>query len=269
MSMGINDSGYYDALLNIADQAEARKAFTIGVGGAQGSGKSTVAKLLAVVLDKNFDRNVGILSLDDFYKTKEERNLMASAIHPLFAVRGVPGTHDMKLMGTTLRKLRSGEVTKHPRFNKADDDRLKAWKAIGPADVLILEGWCWGARSQNEESLINPLNDLERNKDKDGVWRRKVNSALDSDDYQHAFDNDLQVFLAVPNMEAVYRWRLQQEQGLKDGSSIMGEAGIREFIMYYERITRAMLKESPGNADITIFLNEAHRIESIQNKHPI
>jgi D-glycerate 3-kinase len=264
---GIIDSGYYDALLNLADQVQVSKAFTISVGGAQGSGKSTVAELLAVLLDKVFGQSANVLSLDDFYKTKEERMIMAGEIHPLFLVRGVPGTHDMRLMNSVVEKLKSGEVTNHPRFNKADDDRLADWETIGLTDVLILEGWCWGARSQSEETLIAPVNDLERNKDVDGVWRREVNTALNSDDYQRAFDNDLQVFLSVPNMEAVYRWRLQQEQGLQDGSSIMDEAGIREFIMYYERITRAMLIDSPASADVTLFLNEAHQIESLQNRY--
>ena len=59
-------------------------------------------------------------------------------------------------------------------------------------------------------------------------------------------------------MDSVFRWRLQQEQSLSPGARVMNEAGVREFIMYYERITRAMLKDLPGRVEITLFLDKAH-----------
>ncbi len=262
---GIIDPGYYDALLTIADRVLDKEFFTIGIGGAQGSGKSTVAELLALVLADVYGISAGVLSLDDFYKTKQERQRMAAEIHPLFSVRGAPGTHDMKLMNSVVDKLKAGEITEHPRFDKANDDRCAEWETIRPAAVLILEGWCWGALPQSEENLVTPVNDLERDRDTDCVWRRKVNEALKTNEYQHAFDNDCRVFLAVPDMEAVYRWRLQQEQGLHTGSSKMNETGIREFIMYYERITCSMLKDCPRNADVALQLNKAHQIISFQS----
>ena len=69
------------------------------------------------------------------------------------------------------------------------------------------------------------------------------------------------VFLAVPDMDSVLKWRLQQEQGLSSGAGVMDEGGIREFIMYFERITRAMLEDLPKRSDITLFLNEGHDLE--------
>ena len=63
----------------------------IGIAGAQGSGKTTLARAAAVRLD-------GVaLSLDDFYLERAERTRLGRSIHPLLAVRGPPGTHDLTL----------------------------------------------------------------------------------------------------------------------------------------------------------------------------
>ena len=183
---------------------------------------------------------------------------MAIDVHPLFAVRGVPGTHDMALLNRVIESIKAGQVTTHPVFNKAQDDRDGQWRTMEPVDVLVLEGWCLGALPQTESSLAIPVNELEETRDPDGRWRRRVNAELASTDYQRAFYSDISTFLAVPDMDSVFRWRLQQEQSLFPGASVMDEAGVREFIMYYERITRAMLVDLPGRVDITLFLDQSH-----------
>ena len=263
---GIDDSYYYDALLKIVELVVEKRGelgqspVTVGIAGAQGSGKSTLAGLLAVVLENVAGLSAAVLSLDDFYKTRDQRQEMARSIHPLFAIRGVPGTHDMELMNRVIDSLKIGISVQSPIFNKAEDDRLEASRRIQAVDVIVLEGWCWGSKPQPATELEEPVNELEKRNDVNRQWRRTVNDELATFDYQHAFDNDLMIFLAVPDMEAVYRWRLQQEQGLDGGSRVMNESEIHEFIMYYERLTRAMLAEMPGRADITLFLNEAHLI---------
>jgi D-glycerate 3-kinase len=266
LARGIDDSYYYDALLKIVERVAEKRAelapspVTVGIGGAQGSGKSTLAELLVAVLENVAGLSATVLSLDDFYKTRNQREEMARSDHPLFAIRGVPGTHDMSLMNGVIDALKTGISVESPIFNKAEDDRLVVSRRIQAVDVIVLEGWCWGSVPQPAMELEEPVNELEKGSDVDGRWRRAVNDELASFDYQHAFDNDLMIFLAVPDMEAVYRWRLQQEQGLAGGTRVMNESEIREFIMYYERLTRAMLAEMPGRADITLFLNEEHLI---------
>jgi D-glycerate 3-kinase len=266
LARGIDDPHYYDAMLKIVELVVVKRGelgsspVTVGIAGAQGSGKSTLAELLTIVLENVAGLSVTVLSLDDFYKTQEERQEMARSVHPLFAVRGVPGTHDMVLMNEVIDDLKAGITVESPVFNKADDDRSQVSRKLRAVDIIVLEGWCWGSVPQSEIELEEPASELEKRSDVDGRWRRAVNDELASFDYQHAFDNDLMIFLAVPNMEAVYRWRLQQEQGLDGGSRVMNEAQVREFIMYYERITRAMLAEMPGRADMTLALDEAHRI---------
>jgi len=266
LARGIDDPHYYDAIVKIADLVAVKRGelgrslVTVGIAGAQGSGKSTLAEFLAVVLENVAGLSAAVLSIDDFYKTRAEREEMARSVHPLFAVRGVPGTHDMALMNGVIDSLKAGISVDIPVFNKAEDDRSEVPRRLEAVDVILLEGWCWGSVPQSEIELEDPVNELEEKSDADGRWRRAVNDALASFDYQHAFDNDLMIFLAVPNMEAVQRWRLQQEQGLDPGSRVMDKREIREFIMYYERITRAMLAEMPDRADMTLTLDETHRI---------
>ena len=77
----------------------------ISLSGGQGSGKSTIAQILKIVLQLNFNLNVVCFSIDDFYKTSSERKKMSKYIHPLFLTRGVPGTHDCKMLYRTINAL--------------------------------------------------------------------------------------------------------------------------------------------------------------------
>ena len=79
----------------------------MGLSGCQGSGKSTLVKAIAHVLEDVHHVNAVVLSLDDFYLTKAERELLARTVHPLFATRGVPGTHDLDLLRQTLSEGRN------------------------------------------------------------------------------------------------------------------------------------------------------------------
>jgi len=75
-----------------------KKTLFLGFSGGQGSGKTTVAKILKIILKKFFKRKIHVSSIDDFYKTLKDRTKMSSTIHPLFKTRGVPGTHDVNLI---------------------------------------------------------------------------------------------------------------------------------------------------------------------------
>jgi len=74
------------------------KTLFLGFSGGQGSGKTTVVKILKIILKKFFKRKIHVSSIDDFYKTLKDRNKMSYTTHPLFKTRGVPGTHDTNLV---------------------------------------------------------------------------------------------------------------------------------------------------------------------------
>jgi len=74
------------------------KTLFLGLSGGQGSGKTTVVGILKIILKKYFKRKIHVSSIDDFYKTLEERNKLSNTVHPLLKIRGVPGTHDTNLI---------------------------------------------------------------------------------------------------------------------------------------------------------------------------
>jgi D-glycerate 3-kinase len=163
-----------------------------------------------------------------------------------------------------LDTLGTAQVTAIPRFDKSRDTRSdpSEWEQFqGPADIILFEGWCVGARPESPEALIDPINDLERNSDPDGTWRRYVNDAL-AEPYQRLFGRiEFLVFLKAPSFEVVAGWRKEQEAKLRDrvgsASNVMTDAQIDRFVQYYERLTRFMLAEMPPRADALVTLDES------------
>lgn len=232
------------------------RAVLVGLVGSQASGKSTTARRLAERLGREGARAIA-LSIDDFYLTLRERQALAARVHPLLATRGVPGTHDTQLMADTIQaflQARPDSITSLPRFDKASDDRVppRAWPDFeGRPDVVILEGWCVGARPQAEAALIDPVNALEAREDADGRWRRYVNARL-AGDYAAFFAGlDLRLMLRAPSFECVHGWRAEQEAGLnRDARSArppMSDAELARFIAHYERLTRWILEDEPAD----------------------
>jgi D-glycerate 3-kinase len=267
---------YIPLAASLKDKKERHNGpLVVGVNGAQGAGKSTLCRLLQVVLEQGFGQRVTTLSIDDLYLTHAERKRLARQIHPLLATRGVPGTHDVDLgrkLLSGLRKLKAGQNLDIPLFDKAVDDRLRQeeWRQVtGPLDLILFEGWCVGALPQTEEVLTEPVNSLEREEDSDLTWRHYVNRQLQEGYLRLFAELDFLIMLKVPGMESVISWRSLQEQKLasvsggKNDRQIMGTAALQRFIMHYERLTRAMLKEMPNRADLVLELNVEHQIDEV------
>ena len=243
------------------------KTKIIGLSGGQGAGKSTITGILKFILKKKYGLELCVFSIDDFYKTKAERNKMSKNTHPLFLTRGVPGTHDINLISKTFKSLKK-KVFKPvliPKFDKSIDDRFKKskWTRVKKApSVIIFEGWCIGARHQKDRDLKKPLNFIEKKYDNNLKWRKKVNNQL-KNNYKKLFNKmDKLVYLKAPSFNHIFQWRLQQEQKLKltsKNKKTMSKSKIREFIMFYERITKHMMKDFSNISDLTIFLDEKHR----------
>lgn len=250
-----------------------KRQLLLGINGAQGTGKSTLADFLRFAAESMFDWGVAVLSIDDFYLTRKERESLAHVVHPLLLTRGPPGTHDVEMLGDYLARLRRlgiGERLPLPRFDKADDDRANEsrWPVVeGPIDLVILEGWCVGTRAQTDTELEPPVNPLEHDEDADGAWRRYVNDQLEAN-YEPIFEQlDYLVFMRAPSFDAILRWRAEQEEKLaavspQGSSGLMNEKQITRFLQYYERLTRANLATLPGQADLVFELDEDHSISS-------
>ena len=244
----------------------------IGLTGGQGTGKSTISNILKIILKETYNLETVIFSIDDFYKTLQERKNMSDKISDLFLTRGVPGTHDTKMLYRCLKNLKTKKFKKMriPKFDKSIDDRLKQNKWIKvkrKPNIVIFEGWCVGVVSQKKKDLIIPINKLEKQKDRKKIWRRQVNLELKKN-YKKIFDLiDKLIFLKVPSFKFVFRWRLLQEKKLRitsKGNKTMSDKEIKNFIMYYERLTKHMLKTLPETADTVISIDKKHRLKSIK-----
>jgi len=255
-------------------QASQHGPLLIGINGAQGTGKSTMAKLLSALLT-NSGHRVANLSIDDFYYSKAKRQELAKQIHPLLASRGVPGTHDVDLALRLLEQLSTADPEQQitlPGFDKSLDDCRPVDtcdQISGPVDIIILEGWLIGAKPQTEDELTRPINDLETTEDSDGRWRSYVNQQL-AGAYQPLFEKiNMLLMLQAPGFEAVLEWRSLQEKKLREqasngASGLMDSEDIERFIQHFERLTRHCLRTIPDSANRVFHLDAEHRIHLSQ-----
>lgn len=250
-----------------------QEVFVLGIHGPQGSGKSTLSKTICESLMSANIRAVRV-SQDDFYLGKAQRQKLAKKIHPLLAHRGVPGTHDLPLALSIFRDLKVRQPVEIPVFDKAADDLFENDQsaAVGPVDVIVLEGWCVGLPDQLHQELQDnpqPVNEREAKEDADSSWRLFV--AESNRLYQPWYEMiDYLVGLKVPSFDCVAHWRWQQECELfeKTGQRYFNsEAEIRDFISCFERVTRWAQQHLNEFVDCTIQIDKQHRMTGMyENK---
>jgi len=257
----------------ISRKANKKKPYFVGLSGGQGTGKTTISSLIKIILTKYFKLKVFRISIDDFYKTRKERIGLSKRIHNMLLTRGVPGTHDIRMMTNFFKKIKSKNFKrlKLPTFNKAIDDRFdrKYWYDLKvKPDVIIFEGWCVGARSEKNTTLKKSINLMEKTKDQKQIWRRYVNQQLKSK-YKNLYSQlNCLIFLKAKNFSVLQKWRLKQERKLKaksknkSKSKIMNKEDVLNFMQTYQRITQNMFKNTPKYASIIFNLNSNHQIES-------
>jgi len=254
------------------DYRKNKKIKIIGLTGGQGAGKSTITQIIKLILETKYNLRVVYFSIDDFYKRSSERIEMSKKVHKLFKTRGVPGTHDTSLIKKTFINLikKNFKPLTIPLFDKSRDERSpkKKWQKIKrQPEIIIFEGWCVGAKPQLKKHLKKSINILEKKYDENLIWRTKVNYEL-KNEYAKIFNKiNRLIFLRVPSFECVYNWRLLQEKKLQltsRGKKIMSSADVKSFIMYYERITKQMLKDLTKKAYAVLYLDKKHRFNKIK-----
>ena len=237
------------------------------ISGSQGAGKSTLSKLIKIVIEKTSSKKVMLLSIDDYYYSKIDRYNISQLVHPLLMTRGVPGTHDIKKLKEHLRQFKKKQfpiIT--PTFNKLKDDISKKTKVFNKADILILEGWCCGAKPIENKFLKINLNKVEKELDKDFKWRKYYNSKL-KNEYQQIFKTfDRIIYLQPLSFQFVLKWRYAQEKNNAKKTktkNFMNKNTTKNFILYYEKLTKWMIKNMPDKADMLIKVDKEQKIEKI------
>ncbi len=196
----------------------------------------------------------------------------------MLLTRGVPGTHDINMMLSFFKNVKSKKFKslKLPTFNKAIDDRFskKHWYhlKIRP-DVVIFEGWCVGAKSEKNNTLKKTINSMEKAKDQKQIWRKYVNQQLKLK-YKNLYSQlNCLIYLRAKNFSLLQKWRLKQERKLwikskiKSNLKIMSRGDVINFMQTYQRITQNMFRHMPKYASIIFNLNTNHQIKSALYKN--
>ena len=125
-----------------------------------------------------------------------------------------------------------------PTFNKLKDDISKKTTTFNKADILILEGWCCGAKPIAKNFLHRNLNNIEKRFDKNFKWRNYYNIKLKME-YQKIFNSfDKIIYLQPPSFQSVLKWRYAQEKNNAKKTktkNFMNKNETKTFILYYEK----------------------------------
>ena len=257
-------SNYILPIINFIINSEDNKYI---ISGSQGAGKTTLSKLFKIIIEKIYNKKVMLISIDDYYLDKSKRYKLAKTIHPLLITRGVPGTHNIKKLQNNINQFKKRQFPiVVPTFNKLKDNISKKNKIIKNAQILILEGWCCGAKPINKRYLYKNINNLETTFDKDFKWRNYYNLKLKFE-YQKIFSMfDKKIYIQSPSFKNVLKWRYAQEK--KNATKInkknfMNKKSTEKFIQYYEKLTKWMMKNMPEEADMLLKIDKNQKIKKL------
>ncbi len=206
-----------------------------GILAGQGTGKSTLASILILILGEMGYRACS-LSLDDLYKTYRSR-LILKQQDPRLIWRGPPGTHDVELGINLLDALHlpnSDAIIHLPRFDKSAfngaGDRGTD-EAISGVDIVLFEGWFVGVRPIDPGAFDNAPPPIVTQSDRQ--FARDMNAKLQ--DYLPLWERLDRLILLYP---LDYRWSLQWRQEAEHQAKSLGKSGmsdseIEQFVNYF------------------------------------
>jgi D-glycerate 3-kinase len=256
----------------IAAQQKLDRPLVQGILGGQGTGKTTLAAILTLILNQ-LGYGVVRLSLDDLYKTYADR-LQLQQTDPRWRWRGPPGTHDIDLGLSVLQQLRAApnQPVLLPRFDKSlwggAGDRAKPEWNVGAA-VVLFEGWFVGIRSIDPQVFDTAPPPILTAADR--TFARDVNACLQA--YQPLWQQlDRLIVLLPTNYRLSQQWRREAEQQMRaSGRPGMSDAEVDEFVLYFWRSLHPQLfipalLRHPKAVDLVIEINSDHTPEKIY--HP-
>lgn len=254
-----------------AQQQQLGHPLIQGILGGQGTGKTTMATVLSVILAQMGDRTLS-LSLDDLYKTYEERRRLQQQ-DPRLIWRGPPGTHDVQLGVQILDQLRQSDRTEPvavPRFDKSArggaGDRT-APEPIDTVDIVLFEGWFVGVRPIDPETFVAPTPDPIQTA-ADRAFARDMNQRLS--EYLPLWKRlDRLIVLYPVDYHLSLAWRTEAErQMIATGRSGMTDSQVEEFVKYFWRALHpelfiTPLTRDPDWVDLVIEINRDRSIGAI------
>jgi D-glycerate 3-kinase len=259
------------ALQLAASRQQLGRPFIQGILGGQGTGKTTLAAVLSLILTHLGYRTLS-LSLDDLYKTYTERQDLQEKDSRLIW-RGPPGTHDVELGLQLLDQLRSPhgkEPILVPRFDKS------AWGGAGDrttperveeVDIVLFEGWFVGVRPI-DPAVFDAPTPPPIDTPADRAFARDMNEQLK--DYLPLWERLDRLMLLYPtDYRLSQQWRRQaEEQMIATGKSGMTDAQVDRFVEYFwqslhPELFITPLTKNPSHVDLVVEINPDHTIGSI------
>ncbi len=249
-----------------ATKAELNRTIIQGILGGQGTGKSTLAAILKLILNY-LNYSTVTISIDDLYKTYSDR-LKLQAEDPRLIWRGPPGTHDVELGLTVLEQCfqpNRNEPILIPRFDKSAHngagDRTSP-KTVAKPDVVIFEGWFVGVHPIADSSFDSPPSPIDTPEDiqfaRDNNQRLKAYLPLWS-------KLDCLIVFNPVDYRLSHQWRKEAEHKMiASGKTGMSDSEIDEFVEYFWRSLHPELFIKPliNNPDLTDLVIEINRDRS-------
>jgi D-glycerate 3-kinase len=230
-----------------------------GVVGGQGTGKTTLCRILVALLGSLGYRALAV-SLDDFYKTYAARQADRR-----FIWRGPPGTHDLDLAIAALDQLRSGQSAAIPHFDKSAHQGMgdrTGWITTQSADIVLFEGWFVGVRPVPETAFDQPPDPI--NTEADRQFALTVNQELNA--YLPLWERlDRLILLQPQDYHWSKPWRAQAETAL--GQSGMTPDQVNQFVTYFWQAIHPELFIPPlieDGIDLVLTIGAEHQLISSQ-----
>lgn len=256
--------------LQIAQKkAKSNQVLIQGILGSQGTGKTTLTKILILILEFLGYQTISI-SLDDFYKTYQERQELLT-FDPRLIYRGTPLTHDLKLALNLFNSLEDKNITQIliPRFDKSAYHGIgerSHFESINKPDIILFEGWFVGVRSIDESNFDQPLDPILTAEDRQ--FAKDNNERLG--EYLPLWEKLASLIILWPqNYRFSLQWRKDAEQKMiAEGKTGMGDREIENFVNYFWRslhpeLLIKPLTKNPNLVDLVIEINQDHLPEKI------
>ncbi|MGG6269950.1 glycerate kinase [Leptolyngbya sp. AN03gr2] len=235
-----------------------------GFLGGQGTGKTTLTRVLTVILNQLGYRAIS-WSIDDLYLPYVDRVALRNR-DPRMIRRGPPGTHDVQLGIEVLTQFRQGNCPiALPRFDKSlhngEGDRTIP-ENIDQADIVLFEGWFVGVRPIVSQFDIAPILT-----ESDRQFAQDMNEQLQN--YEPLWELlDRLIVLYVPNYQLSKQWRKEAEHRMIDqGKSGLSDVEIDQFVEYFWKALHPELfiPAILGSVDLVLEIGAEHTVARITN----
>jgi len=209
-------------------QQQKTKPLIVGLQGSQGSGKSTSADFLKLLLHHEFELNVAVCSIDDFYLRATDDPKPKSewlSIEPRIDVLIFEGW----CVGLTHQA--NSELSNAVNELEENDDPKGDWRAFVNTQL-----------SQEYANIFKQLDML---------------IALQAPSFECVFEwRQLQEHKLIEKLKA---------QG-KSTELTLSPNEVKRFIQHYQRLTEHGLRSLKEHADFILELNTEHRMTSLVSK---